>query len=68
MMMPGDFVAQWPTRCASCSRPIDEGDVCHYTDSDEIVHVECYVRNPRPRVPLAVCPRCNLTRPCEHDE
>lgn len=66
-MMAGDFVAEWPGWCPECDSAIREGDVCRYNEADQVCHEECLTRQTGRRAPLAVCPRCHLTRPCEHD-
>lgn len=66
VMAPGVFVAQFPGWCPRCDDEILVNDLCRY-DRGEPVHVQCPVDRVA-KVPTTVCPRCNLTRPCEHDD
>jgi hypothetical protein len=64
------FEAQYPDRCGGdCGNRIEVGDSVRYVN-DVLVHVDCAPVYPDQshRLPLVVCPRCHLTRPCEHDE
>lgn len=63
--MPRTFSARYPGGCAECPAGIQPGEEVMYDSADQLVHVDC--AEEAPPSPKNVCPQCNLTRPCEHD-
>lgn len=55
------FEAKYPGRCA-CGDPIDPGDLCTYTEDDEIAHAECNLLDGPTNIHAAEtpCPDCHL--------
>lgn len=57
------FQAQYPGHCWYGDE-IEPGDLCAYTDEDEIAHVECDQLNGPANIhapkPVATCPQCHI--------
>jgi hypothetical protein len=58
------FTARYPGTCADCEDDIRPGEEIHTDGYGGFMHVHCR----QPDRPVAICPTCYLTRPCEHDE
>ncbi|PVU81349.1 hypothetical protein DDP54_15725 (plasmid) [Cellulomonas sp. WB94] len=65
--MSAPFEARFAGLCAECDRRILPGDLVRFQD-DELVHDDHANDPPATRPDGPVCPRCWLTRPCEHDD
>lgn len=61
------FRARWDSRCGSCHEHIRVDDFVRY-ENHVLVHDDCGDVYVAPERPVTVCPRCFLTRPCEHDD
>lgn len=60
------FSARFRTPCANgCGEYIKPGQIIVMTD-DGAAHAECRIEEADR--PVQVCDKCNLARPCEHDE
>lgn len=64
------FKAMYHGICRECEEPIQPGDLCAYSEDDDIAHArDCnpYARRVEQRS-ATVCTTCFLTKPCECDE
>lgn len=39
--LPGEFLAQYPGRCASCGRSFPSGERVRYDEADELIAISC---------------------------
>ena len=61
------FPARYPGHCTRCDERINIGEPITY-DEDDVVHADCDAHYEAAVRPVAICPTCHLTKPCDCED